>query len=536
MNRRISIDIPRRTAWKALSYFNLYRFLIAFLFAALYWVGQLPEPLGIYDRTLFAITTHIYLSATVIAHLFVHFQKPPYNYQVFGQVLIDISCITMMMYASNGLNSGFGMLLVITVAGGALLSTSKIGILYAALATLAVLGHEIYMHLFREFPPPNYTHAGFLGVTFFATALISQALAGRVKESEALAQRRGEDLAKLAWLNESIVQRLQSGIIVLDEQMDVSLVNESAKRMLGIEVINEKIKIAEHLPRRLSDVLRNWKTGESEQSLIFRSEKTGLDIQASIVPLQIEQETEILIFIDDLSTFRQRAQQLKLASLGRLTASIAHEVRNPLGAISHAGQLLSESSSLALEDKRLTDIISQHSQRVNQIIENIMSLSRREQAVPAIHELGAWLSDLIAEYESRHDLKDGAIKLIRKDEKIYTKMDSLQLHQVLWNLVENGTRYSKKMPLIEIKYDINRDTERPYIDVIDNGPGIDKNEVHQLFEPFYTTEIKGSGLGLYIARELCESNQATLNLQSNTSKGCCFRIVFSHPEKQHLIK
>ena len=156
--------------------------------------------------------------------------------------------------------------------------------------------------------------------------------------------------------------------------------------------------------------------------------------------------------------------------------------------------------------------------------------------MPAIHELGSWLGELKAEYESRYNLQDGAIKIVRKAEKIYTKMDSLQLHQVLWNLVENGTRYSRNLPLIEIKYDINRDTERPYIDIIDNGPGINKKEVHQLFEPFYTTELKGSGLGLYIARELCEANQATLTLQSNTSEGCCFRIVFSHPDKQHLLK
>lgn len=536
MNKRISINVPGRTAWKALSYFNLYRFLIAFLFAALYWIGQLPEPLGIYDRTLFAITTHSYLSLTVIAHLLVHVQKPPYNYQVFGQVLLDICCITLMMYASNGLNSGFGMLLVITVAGGGLLSTSKIGILYASMATIAVLGHESYIHLFRDFPPPNYTHAGFLGVTFFFAAFVSQALAGRVKESEELAQRRGEDLAILARLNESIVQRLQSGIIVLNEQLNISLVNESAKQLLGIDKVGERLNITELLPGRLTDILKNWNTGEREQSLVFRSEKTGLDIQASIVPLRIEQETEILIFIDDLSLFRQRAQQLKLASLGRLTASIAHEVRNPLGAISHAGQLLSESTSLTQEDRRLTHIIEQHSQRVNQIIENVMGLSRRDQAVPAIHELGTWLRDIKAEYQSRHDLQDGAIKLIMKDEKIYTKMDSLQLHQVLWNLVDNGIRYSRKLPLIEMKYDINRDTERPYIDVIDNGPGIDKKEVYQLFEPFFTTELKGSGLGLYIARELCEANQATLNLHNNTSEGCCFRIVFSHPDKQHLIK
>lgn len=527
--------MPGRTVWKALSYFNLYRFLVAFLFVALYWIGQLPEPLGENDKFLFALSSNLYLILTVIAHLFVHIQKPPLNYQVLGQVMLDISCITLMMYASNGLNSGFGMLLVITVAGGGLLSSGKIGFLYASIATIAILGHEIYIHLTREFPSPNYTHAAFLGVTFFVTASISQVLSSRVKESEELAQQRGTDLEKLAKLNDHIVQRLQAGVIVLDEEFNVRLFNEAAKRLLGIDKETETMNIDVDFPPALTEVIRHWRAGEGEESLIFKSARTGLDIQASIVTLKIEREFEILIFIDDLSVFRQRAQQLKLASLGRLTASIAHEIRNPLGAISHAGQLLSESTSLVQEDQRLTAIIEDHSQRVNQIIENIMSLSRREQADPVTLELGAWLNDFKSEYETRHNLKNNTIKLHDNLNKIYAKMDSLQLHQVIWNLVENGIRYSKTMPLIEITYAVNPDTERPYIDISDHGPGIKDTDEAQLFEPFFTTESKGSGLGLYIARELCETNQATLNLQRNSSDGCCFRIVFSHQNKQHMI-
>lgn len=535
MNKRISINKPGRIAWRALSYFNLYRFLISFLFVALYWIGQLPDPLGMYDKTLFAFATHIYLGFTLVAHLFVHIQKPSHAYQVFCQVLLDIICITLMMYASAGLNSGFGMLLVITVAGGGLLSPGIIGVLYAALSTIAMIGHEIYVHLVRDFPPPNYIHAGFLGVTFFVTAIISQVLASRVKESEALAQQRGEDLAKLAKLNDHIVQRLQSGIIVLDARLNISLLNEAAKRLLGIDKNLKDARFYEDLPQELSQIIQRWRAGAGERSLIFKSERTGIDIQASIVTLYIEQEFEILLFIDDLSLFRQRAQQLKLASLGRLTASIAHEIRNPLGAISHAGQLLSESASLTREEKRLTAIISEHSHRVNQIIENIQNLSRRKQPDPELLELDGWLRDFKREFESHHKLGDNTIKLRGNSENILVKMDSLQLHQVLWNLVENGVRYSKKIPLIEIGYAIHEDTQRPYIDVSDHGPGIRSEDEAMLFEPFFTTEAQGTGLGLYIARELCESNQATLNLFSNTKDGCCFRIIFSHPDKQQLI-
>ena len=533
MNTITTFKQPGRTAWRALAYFNLYRFLVAFLFVALYWIGQLPEPLGIYDSSLFAITTHIYLALTVTAHIFVHIQRPPHAYQVFGQVMIDIVCFTLMMYASAGLNSGFGMMLVITVAGGGLLSIGKIGILYGALATLAVLGHEIYVQLVMIYPPPNYTHAGFLGLTFFVTAFISQVFASRVKESEALAQSRAADVQKLANLNDHIVQRLQAGIIVIDDDLRVSLINEAAKRLLGIDMQNNEADLMPAFPEKLREIIKNWKAGNSDKYIIFESEQTGIEIQASIVTLKIERKSELLIFMEDLSMVRQRAQQMKLASLGRLTASIAHEVRNPLGAISHAGQLLSESSSISDDERRLTSIIDEHSQRVNQIIENILNLSRRDQADPITLDLGAWLEDFKTEFESRHNLKNNSIKVHGDNNKVIVKMDSLQLHQVLWNLAENGLRYSKKKPYIEIYYSIHNDTERPYVDIIDNGPGISAEDEGQLFEPFFTTEPKGSGLGLYIARELCEANQASLNLFSNTGAGCRFRLMFSHPDK-HL--
>lgn len=534
MNTLISVNQPSRTAWRALTYFNLYRFLVAFLFVALYWIGQLPQPLGIYNEKLFAISANLYLVAAIISHFFIHIQKPPHAYQVAGQVFTDIILVTFMMYASAGLNSGFGMLLVITVAGGGLLKPGKIGILFASIATIMVLGHEVYAQFNRIFPGPNYIHAGFLGITFFITAFIVKVLAGRVEESEALAEKRAQDIEKLAQLNEHIVQRLQSGIIVLDDDFCIRLFNESAKRLLGIDKDIRDMHIGD-VDQELGEATQNWKEGTGEQTVIIKPDRLGGDIQVSVIPLHFGQEYEILVFIEDLSVFRQHAQQLKLASLGRLTASIAHEVRNPLGAISHAGQLLMESESITQDDRRLTKIIGEHSQRVNQIIENIMAISRREQPQLVSLELSSWLKDFKKEFELRHKLKEDMFKLSNETNGIFARMDSLQFHQVLWNLAENAIRYSKEAPLVEINYAINQETQRPYVDVIDKGPGISQEAEEQLFEPFYTTNPKGSGLGLYIARELCEANQATLNIYSNTSNGCCFRIIFSHPDKQHRL-
>ncbi len=164
-----------------------------------------------------------------------------------------------------------------------------------------------------------------------------------------------------------------------------------------------------------------------------------------------------------------------------------------------------------------------------------MSISRRQQAMPAMVKLDDWLTKFTREFTSRYKLGPEAVKLVVANDSIYASMDPGQLYQVLWNLSENGIRYSTQNPLLEIKCDIMKEMQRPYIDVIDRGPGITKEVEEQLFEPFFTTSSKGSGLGLYIARELCEANQATLNLNSNNEEGCCFRVYFSHHEKQHNI-
>jgi len=530
MSSLFSAKQSGQPAWRVLNFFNSYRFLIAFLFVTLGWVGQLPLPLGIYDRTLFTIAASVYLSLSIIFIFFIHIQKPAYFVQVVSHVFIDVIIITILMFASAGLNSGFGVLLVIAVAGGAILLSGKIGFLFASVATLSVLAHEVYVQLTWELPQTNYPQAGFLGISFFAAAFISDSLATRAQQSEALAEQRAIDLEKVSRLNNHIVQRLQSGIIVLDNALNILLINEAATNLLNIRGDTSDRSLRD-ISAELSEYIHLWMNDQSPRIMTLQPESGGIAIQASFSRLELDETSEILVFVEDVSVLRQRAQQLKLASLGRLTASIAHEIRNPLGAISHAGQLLSESHALSDEESRLTKIIGEHSDRVNNIIENVMNISRRDQTRLQTVELDDWLKMFIEEFRQRKNLniKDIEFKLKKKNE---VQMDSQQLHQVLWNLCENGIRYSTRPPLLKIISDLDPDTKRPFITVTDNGPGIAEQELDKLYEPFFTTRSTGSGLGLYIARELCEANQAALNLQSNSGEGCCFRIMFSHPEKQ----
>ena len=525
---------PDETSWKALAYFNFYRFLIAFLFVSLYWVSQLPPPLGAYDRDLFAISVHVYLVISIIIIFFIQLKKPRFRLQVAAQIFLDIIIITTLMHASAGLNSGFGMLLIIAVAGGSLLSPGRLGILFAAAATLSILGHEAYVHLLPSFSSPNYTHAGFLGVTFFVTAFIFQGLSNRVDETRALAERQAVDIENLSLLNENIVQRMQSGIIVMDDNFNLRLLNTAARSLLNITGTGRKNTIMDISPELHSGV-SNWLQEKGERTIVLRPPGGHTEVQVSFSRLSIEGKFQLLIFLEDMALLRQRAQQMKLASLGRLTASIAHEVRNPLGAISHAGQLLAESDSLSSQDKRLTSIIKEHSRRVNRIIENIMGISRRDRAVPMRNDLPQWLEDLVKEFVMTHGLSTGSINLKILKPEVYVHIDSDQIRQVVWNLLENSIKHSKSNAPVEIECSVIKESGRPYVDIIDHGTGIATNDIDQLFEPFFTTNPQGTGLGLYIARELCEANQASLVLHRNSEEGCCFRIIFPHPEKQHSL-
>lgn len=520
-------------SWKALQYFNLYRFFIALLFAVLIWLQKLPEPLGNNSHLLFAISAHIYL-LLAIGIIFITQLHTAYHLQITAYVIIDICVLSLMMYASNGVSSGFGMLLIVAVIAGSILRTGYTAVVFAATASLVILGQEVYIHLSRYPLAPNYTHAGFLGITFFITAFLGQFLGSKVQKSEALAKKHAVDLENLGLLNESIVQRMQCGLMVLDDHYHIRLLNQSAEHLLCMDNHYSK-KLSESAPE-LFNYINNWDKKNGPRIAIYSPPKGETEIQVSLTRLNPATEFGILIFIEDIAQIRQYAQNLKITSLGRLSASIAHEVRNPLAAISHASQLLRESNSLSKDDQGLNNIIIEHASRVNKIIENMGNISKRRAAITEDIHLYEWLLNFTANFIARKQLKENDIHIKSLAIETIIRMDADQLNQVIWNLSENALRYSQLKhhsdgPLIEYQWGVRTGTEKPYLDVIDHGTGMSEETATQLFEPFFTTDPNGSGLGLYISRELCETNRATLVLEKNTPEGCCFRIHFAHQDK-----
>lgn len=529
-------EASRRLTWRPLGLLNTYRLILAALlaFAALAQL-ELP-PLGEHSPALFIASSVVYLLLALLFVVTINTRTPGFRTQLYMQLLADIACVILLTYASGGIRSGLGTLLIVSLAGGSMLMGGRMAVLYAAICTLAVLGEEGYVWASSATRDANFTHAGFLGATYFLTALLAYGLARRARESEALAAQRGVDLANMQQLTEYVIQRMQTGVIVIDAEQRVRLINESAWHLLGFPVNPTRQTLATISPE-LAQHLAQWQRRPDGEPQLVRPNASGPELLPRFARLGHSERSGTLIFLEDTAALAQQAQQMKLASLGRLTASIAHEIRNPLGAISHAGQLLAESPQLTVADLRLTEIIRDHSRRMNAIVENVLQLSRRQRARPQELELKPWLESFINDFCLTQNIAAEHIRIDIVPPDTVVRMDPQQLHQILWNLCHNGVRYSlahSGAPRLTLRGGISAESPNPFVDVIDAGPGVAPEAVDHLFEPFFTTERTGTGLGLYISRELCESNQARLHYQPVNGGGSCFRITFADPRRKQL--
>ncbi len=471
-----------------------------------------------------------YLLIGIVAIFSVLKRWPDFTSQVYTLTVIDILFITFIMHAAGGAGSGWGVLLVVAMAGSSLIMSLRAALFFASFASLIVLGEQFYTQFLVSQPSASLAQSGMLALVILVVSLSIHLLADKLRESEALAAERGSDLANMAQLTRYVIQQMQTGIVVLNRLDQVHLVNESARHQLGLKGDVEGVALTEICPE-LSSRLNAWKTDQFDIENTFHASEMSIDLLPHFARLGADQQISgTLVFLEDMAAMAQQAQQLKLASLGQLTASIAHEIRNPLGAISHAGQLLAEAPELSQSDLRLTDIIRNHALRVNTIVENILQLSRSGQSQPVQIDLHAWLGQFVEEFclaQHLDPLRD--IVTILEVDPVDVYFDTTQLYQVVWNICHNGLRYTQPgegMAKLELRVGFTGEPYTPYLDIIDFGAGVNPEETERIFEPFFTKEVEGTGLGLYIARGLCEANQARLNYLP-TPGGSCFRITFA---------
>jgi two-component system sensor histidine kinase PilS (NtrC family) len=454
---------------------------------------------------------------------------------IYGQAVADIAFITLLMHASGGISTGLGELLIISVGSLSLLLKGERAFLLAAIATVALLIEQIVAVSQGISSTPEFAQTGILGIVLFTIVTVTQVLRGRMLETEALAEQRGVDLRNLVELNDYIIQHLRESIVVVDGRDRVRLINESALKQLGATASKPGAALRE-VSEALADRLTAWRERRVSTNGVraFQADDGAVRLEPHFARLGPSRQVGVLIFLEDTSLIADRVQQTKLAALGRLSASIAHEIRNPLGALSHAGQLLAESPSFTPAEQRLAEIIRVNVQRVSQIVESVLALSRRDTTRPEHFELKRWTQGFVAEFISTMELYEGALTVAADSPEVEIEMDPTHLRQIAWNLCDNAVKYAS-VDAGAIAVDLScgqlETSGRPYLEIADRGSGVPPELVEQIFEPFFTAQPGGTGLGLYISRELCERNGGSLRYYPRDGGGSVFRVVFSDPTR-----
>ena len=511
--------------------YNLYRLFVGATFLITYQQDLFDTQLGSIEGEYFWYSVIVYVLANLIIPLvlrWVHSRVENSDNLNLTLVCLDILALTFFLYTSGGIASGIAPLILIAVTAGAILVTGRPATFIAAFASVALLYEEFYLQIATPIDG-DFFQAGIFGVIFFVASFTIQSLSRRIRTNELQTLEQASELADLERLNRQIIQRMRTGIVVVDADNKVRMHNQSARALLGTEV-NQPFA---SLPPPLLRVIKQWRADMRHRVPPLKVQDHTPEIRVNFSAVRSQDpDGDVTIFVEDTSEVQQQAQQLKLAELGRLSASIAHEVRNPLGAISHAAQLLNESEQLLPADQRLTDIIINHCNRMNGVVENVLEMSRRKHPEPQLINLNDNIAGFVA--LSRESFPEGIFESTVEPNETMVRVDPAHLSQALTNLVDNALRYSESNghgQKVRLEGGVEQGSERPYLNVIDFGQGVPDEQIPHLFQPFSTTAVGGTGLGLYIAKELCDANQAQISYVPHETGGSCFRILFSHPDR-----
>lgn len=509
------------THWRSLHYFNLFRLTVAGFFVVAYiQLGTLP--FGEENSSLFFLVSLLYtlFAVTMMVAIGVHW--PSFNLSLSLQMSADVGFIVTLLHTSGGIRSGVGLLLVASLAAAGMVRRGRLAMFHAALASIAVLLEHSYRVIGMGGDARDFLQAGLISIVFFATAGLAYTSAKRLIASESLARKQSVDLANLSQVNQLVIRDMQDGVMVVDEAGKVLQRNPQVEKLLGAPPrVRRKLLLNDYFPA-LAVQLWKWRNQECSDFPLLLAPATGRQVQARFVPAGHKRSQGVVIFIEDVSQMQARAQQLKLAALGRLTANIAHEIRNPLSAIGHASELLQEDEQDATQ-ARLLQIIRDNTRRLDRIVQDVMQLNRRDRSHTEQVALAEYLGDFVMQFCEAESVPREAIDLdIPGDASVC--FDRHHLDRVLWNLCRNAWRHCRKgAGSIKLAAATPLAGNFVQLDVIDDGEGVAENLRSQLFEPFFTTDSKGTGLGLYIARELCDTNGAALD-HVETVGGCQFRI------------
>ncbi|MCK2087380.1 PAS domain-containing sensor histidine kinase [Thauera aromatica] len=508
----------------SLRYLNLFRLVIAGLFL----VAGRELGLGSENPSVFRLAALGYLGAVLALGFPDAMRRFGSERVILLQVVVDVLALSAIMWVSGGYRSGMPVLMMVVLAGAGLVFAGRMVLFFAALATLAVLLENAW-RLAAGRQSVEFFQVGLFCAGFFGIALVARLLALRAQANASLAAERGEALANQQAVNEHIIRDLPDGVIVVDAGGRIRQANPRAVELLGMapaEALEGRVLV--ELDAAFGPALSRGGTedgGEAEAGTgtlqaavpgrMLRSTVSGRLLRCRAVAGASASAAagDTLLYLTDFEDIQRQLQQIKLAALGRLTASIAHEIRNPLSAVIQAAELLGEERRQEVQ-ARLVRIINDNAQRIGRMVRDVLALGRREQALPEALALAAFVRELI-EARVFRNAAEHDVYAVDIDPALTLAIDRAHLHQILDNLLANACRHGSGAPASVRLWAQALPGERVAVHVCDDGPGLDEAARAHLFEPFFTTHSKGTGLGLYIARELAEANDATLELAAS---------------------
>ena len=487
--------------WRSLDYFNLYRLTLAL---ALVFSGLLFGESELFREGAGAQFQGYAYTYLVIAALFVlgiRARWPGFQIQLTAHIIADIILVVLMMGTSARLADGMGLLLVISIASGGLVGSGRMTLLYAAIASIALLLQHGFSILTGGEGMNSYFQVGVMCGGYFAIGWLAHTLTQRALRSETLAQQQAEELALLNRINALAIENSPDGLLAVRGDGIVRHASPRALALLGTTAtVTPGITRLEDCSPELARLAEHVRPGSAPTL-----STPNAQLRVRCIPLSTPDNSRVLV-LEDQSQAEQAAQRLKLAALGRLTANIAHEIRNPLSAINHAAQLLREDTRDAAQVK-LTGIIENNAQRLDRLVEEVLTLNRRDRLNPTGFDAAA-LGSLIDELRQTEEIPADAV-IVSMPDTLHFQFDPDHLRQIVWNLLRNAWRYCRKQAG-SIRFSTDMQGDHILFEIEDDGPGLSPAHHGKLFEPFFTTDAQGTGLGLFLARELAEANHAEL--------------------------
>lgn len=507
------------TRWHSLKLYNAYRILIAVMLLISQDLVAIDRGWQAFDLQLLFHITFAYLLFSVIAATCTWFEKPKLEIALTAQIVLDVLFIVLIMHAQQIDRASISLLLVIAIASASLISNGRLALFYASIASIGLLIEQTYNTFFLNSNASNYSSAAMLGLACFAIAWLAYSLAKRAQQSEKLASERGLDLKNMSQINALITQAMHDGVLIIGQQYEIKHHNTPSETLLGINHDAWQEKTLTEVAPEIAKLMQSWQSETDSgtnipNTHIFKTNTNTRELRVSFLPISESRHEGAVVFIEDWSQMQTQAHQVKLAALGRLTANIAHEIRNPLSAISHANQLLQEDEHIDPVNRRMLQIISDNVQRLDQIIKDVLELNRRDRTNQEIITLDYFINEFYIQFCAVEKIQTHHFVLEKPSSAARVVFDRRHLNQILWNLCKNGWRHSQQAQN-SLKLTVSQTYNAIQISVIDDGAGITEQVAAHLFEPFFTTENTGTGLGLYIAQELAEANGAKLQFKTS---------------------